>query len=151
MENVYKRFLSRKVITASITGPLFTIILCIIEPNVLGGGAEYNKVGNTAIETIPFYLMLFFPVILIYGTLTSFISDIISEGFTKTNKSFQIVSAILHLIFGAVYWTLSLTAASIFFIIDRLLLQRKNVYRWKEAIYSLILPLLVFIIFYVLR
>lgn len=147
LQNVFNKFLPRKIIAASITGPLFTIIICFIEPNVMGGEADYNKVGNTALETIPFYLMLFFPVIFIYGTLSSFISDIIAEGFTKTNRAFHIVSAFLHFIFGIVLWILSLAAAIIFFLIDRLLLKRKKVYRWIEALISLLIPILIWTIF----
>src|SRR5699024_4343588 len=96
----------------------------------------------------PVYLMYSFPVILIYGTATSTISDYLSRLILKdTNKKIRMyISLILHVLFGLVLLWYSLIASLLFFITDYIL-SRKAIYKWMLALKSLIIPILVWIIF----
>ncbi len=98
----------------------------------------------------PIYLMYSFPAILIYGVLTSIISDKISQ-FASTkmkNEKFEMmISAILHTVFGLLFLFYSLGASLLYFITDRVL-QKKNIdYKPLQAIKSLAIPLAVWLIF----
>ncbi|MGL4523667.1 MAG: hypothetical protein ACRCWQ_14055, partial [Bacilli bacterium] len=72
--------------------------------------------------------MYSFPAILVYGVLTSIISDRVSQFVLKKlkNEKYEIViSAILHAVFGLILLVYSLGASLLFFITDRVL-QKKN-------------------------
>jgi hypothetical protein len=132
--------LPRKIIAASISGSIFTIILGFVF-NTLG---ESNSQGYlvSAITIIPFYMMYSFPVILIYGVSTSMISDKIGEFISKQNKKTEwVVSAGLHILFGSILKWVSFGASVLFFITDRLLRRRKPHYPWGQALKSLCIPI----------
>lgn len=106
--------LARKIIAASITGSLFSVMLGMIAADPFAG--EVNSAGDYfqgVILSIPFYLLYSFPVILVYGTVTSVISDCIVLFFSNhTNRKLEFyISLLLHLLFGLILLGLSLAAA----------------------------------------
>ncbi|WP_226669843.1 hypothetical protein [Metabacillus litoralis] len=145
------KIISRKIISASVSGSMFAILLGLIVPNPFGG--TISSIPNYLFEvvlTTPLYLMYSFPAILIYGVLTSVISDRVSQFIStkvKNGKSEIIFSGILHALFGLILLFYSLGASILFFITDRVL-QRINIdYKPLQAIKSLAIPLTVWLIF----
>ncbi|WP_233434901.1 hypothetical protein [Mesobacillus jeotgali] len=145
------KILSRKIVSASISGSLFAILLGIVTPNPFGETIDTvpGYILLTASAT-PIYLMYSFPVILTYGVITSIISDELAKLIsTKTGneKSELIISGILHVIFGLVLLVYSLIASIIFFITDKVLRKKNKDYKWQHALKSLAIPITVFLIF----
>lgn len=143
--------LSRKIISASISGSLFAILLGIIQANPFG--ENITSIPNylfSVVSITPLYLMYSFPVILIYGVLTSIVSDKVSK-FVSTkikNDKYEImISGILHVVFGLVLLFYSLGASILFFITDRVLQNNNKDYKLLQAIRSLAIPLAVWLIF----
>ncbi|MCM3587813.1 hypothetical protein M3182_18975 [Mesobacillus maritimus] len=145
------KILSRKIISASISGSLFAILLGLIVPNPFGEAiTSISDYLFAVVLTTPLYLMYSFPAILIYGVLTSIISDKVSQMISTkigNEKSEIIISAILHGVFGLILLLYSLGASMLFFITDRLLQKKNNNYKWFLAIKSLAIPLAVWLIF----
>ena len=140
---------SRKIISASISGSLFAILLGLMITSPFG--EEIDSVGeyfHGVLLSTPVYLMYSFPVILVYGTVTSTISDYIASLITKfTSAKLEIyLSFVFHVLFGLVLLGYSLLAAVLFFLIDRVL-ARKEIASWKSALKSLCLPVMVWIVF----
>ncbi|MFY4774150.1 hypothetical protein [Metabacillus sp. RGM 3146] len=139
---------SRKIAAAAISVSLFSILLAIVWPNPFGENIDLSSriVQNFSALTVG-YLIYSFPVIIIYGTITSLISDLISHIFQKhIGKNGEvIVSLVLHLFFGLILWWLSLFAAFLFFLTDRFLLV-KDKRGWGFALQCLCLPILLWII-----
>lgn len=141
--------LSRKIISASISGTIFAILLALFMPDPFDMGI--SSVGEYIQEfliSVPGYLIYSFPVILVYGTLASTICDYLACFISnRTNKRLEIYfSFALHLLFGLVLLWFSLLAAILYFITDTILI-KKNIYKWKNAFVSLGIPFLVLIIF----
>ena len=142
--------LSRKIISASVAGSLFAILLGFIAPNPFGEQvvAERNYFYSAS-TIVSIYMMYSFPVILLYGVLTSIISDKVAEFMSKQsgNKNIEIiVSGVLHIVFGLVFLPFSLGASILFFVTDRLLQKQRKNYHWLQAIKSLVIPLTIWII-----
>ncbi|RWZ54483.1 hypothetical protein EQV77_14520 [Halobacillus fulvus] len=145
-----EKMLQRKIIAASITGALFAVLLGLIIPNPFGEQvvAERNYFHSATI-IMGLYLMYSFPVILIYGVLTSIISDKAAEFLSKKSKSKNIeivISGILHIVFGLVLLHFSLGASILFFITDRIFKKQNRSFNWPQAIASFVIPLTVLII-----
>lgn len=144
----------RKIISASVSGSLFAILLGSIVPNPFGG--DISSITNylTAfVISTPAYLMYSFPVILIYGVLTSIISEKSSHLIVrKTNneKIKVIISGVLHVLFGLILLPYSLAAAILFFITDRLLHKSNYKLNWLHAVKSLAIPCMVWLSFMVM-
>lgn len=81
------------------------------------------------------YLMYAGPVIIIYGTITSFISEMIAAFIArKTSTKLQLFfSFLFHILFGLILWWISLIAAVIFFVLDAVLTKCKSNYSIKHA------------------
>lgn len=140
---------ARKVIAASISGSLFAVVLGLIATDpFVGEAGSAGEYFQGAIISIPFYLLYSFPVILIYGTLTSAVSDLLAFFISNhTNRKLELyISLILHLLFGSILYGVSLAAAILFFITDYIL-RRKQFGSWRNALKSLGLPVLVWIVF----
>jgi hypothetical protein len=143
--------LSIKIISASISGSLFAILLGIIQANPFG--ENITSIPNylfSVVSITPLYLMYSFPVILIYGVLTSIVSDKVSKFVStkiKNDKYEIIISGILHVVFGLVLLFYSLGASILFFITDRVLQNNNKDYKLLQAIRSLAIPLTVWLIF----
>ena len=148
-KNEISPILSRKIISGSISGTLFAILLGLFMPDPFDMGT--SSVGEYIQEfliSVPGYIIYSFPVILVYGTLTSTISDYIARFMSnRINKRFKTYfSFILHVLFGLILLWYSLLASILFFITDTILM-KKNIYKWKNALVSLGIPFLVLIIF----
>jgi len=134
--------LIRKIITVSITSTICSILIGIIQPNAFG--EEMNTISDFLflfVTSQVLYLMYIFPAVLIYGVLTSIVSDKAAELITSKRKRVELsVSFILHISFGLVLQLYSLLAAIPFFITDRLLRRVDPYLKWQYAIYSLALP-----------
>lgn len=103
----------RKLIAASITSVLYPLTLTLI-----------STVGDHSyfIEFLGFVMMYSLPVIYIYGIATSLVSDWLASLLAKKkNKLAIILTFLFHTIFGLVLLQISLVAAWLFFVIDRLL------------------------------
>lgn len=144
--------LQRKIMSASVSGTIFAIILGFIFLSLFGeiSISSIHEYFFSSISIIPFYMMYSFPAILIYGVITSIISDKVGEFIsikTKEIKVDLIVSGLLHMVFGLILIWLSLGAAMLFFITDRIMKRRKQQYKWLEAIKSLAIPVVTWLIF----
>lgn len=142
--------LPRKLLTASITGALFAVIYGLVVPSPFG--SEVNSIQNylwNYTTSVPIYLMYSFPVIFVYGTVTSIISDFLSELITKSRmkRSEPYLSIVFHLLFGSILKWVSLSIALLYFVIDRILRKKKNQYKWSQAFMGLAIPFLIWILF----
>lgn len=140
--------LTRKIISATVSGSLFAILLGFIMPDPFGEHIEENYFYSAS-TIVNIYMMYSLPVILIYGVLTSIIGDKVAEFMSKKNgnKNIEIiVSGILHIVFGLVLLPYSLGASILFFVTDRLLQKQRKNYQWLQAIKSLLIPLTIWII-----
>jgi membrane-bound ClpP family serine protease len=138
--------------SASVSGTTFAIILGFIFPNLFGdiSNSSIHEYFFSSISIIPFYMIYSFPAILIYGVITSIISDKVGDFIsikTKEKKVELIVSGVLHMVFGLILFWLSLGAAMLFFITDRIMKRREQQYKWLEAIKSLAIPVVTWLIF----
>ncbi|MCM3724612.1 hypothetical protein M3226_02705 [Neobacillus cucumis] len=147
-----KTILPRKIISASISGTFFAIILGLTLPNP-AGDLNLSSIKSYLVTTstiIPIYMMYSFPAILIYGVLTSIISDKLGDFISikvKEKKAELFVSGASHIIFGLILFWFSLGASIIFFITDRILRSRYKKYKWLGAIKSLAIPALTWLLF----
>lgn len=146
----------RKVIAASLSGSIFAILFGLFVPDPTSSPANsiWQYISSVLIS-IPVYLMYSFPFILIYGGITSLLSEIISRRMTKNQKAEFVVSSVLHLAFGSSFFLifnpyaglLSLAAAFLFFVTDRYLQNKRASYRLTQALMSLEIPIGVWILF----
>ena len=143
--------LSRKIIAASISGTLFAILLGFVMPHPFGEQEIVVELNYfySATTIIFFYLIYSFPVILIYGVITSIISDKVALYWSKKSRDKKIemlASGVLHIFFGLVLLPYSLGASVLFFVADKLLLKRNIALHSLQAIKSLLIPLTIGII-----
>ncbi|PKG27244.1 hypothetical protein [Cytobacillus horneckiae] len=112
--------LSRKIISASISGTLFTVLLGFIWTNPFGD--NITSIQNylfSVISVTPIYMMYSMPVIMIYGILTSIISDKIGEFISikaKETNAEIFVSGALHIVFSLVLFWISIGASLLFLL-----------------------------------
>lgn len=144
------KILTRKIVSASISGALFAILLGFFMPNPFGEQvvAEQNYFYSASI-IIWLYLMYSIPVILLYGVISSIVSDKVAIYLTKKseNKKIEIiVSGLLHIIFGLVLLPYSLGASILFFVIDQLLQNRNKNFHFIQAIKSFLIPLTIWFV-----
>lgn len=126
----------RKLIAASITSVLYPLTL---NPHFI----ELEYLGLVMVYSLP--------VIYIYGIATSLVSDWLASLLAKKkNKLVIFLTFLFHTIFGLVLLQISLIAAWLFFIIDRLLKRKQENYQTKTALLSFLLPICFFIFFLVL-
>ncbi|WP_244504242.1 hypothetical protein [Salibacterium halotolerans] len=143
------KIISRKIISASLSGSMFAVVLGLTLPF----GETYPSLSAylyAFIVSTPVYLMYSFPAILIYGVLTSIISDKVSSVIAakmKNDKSDIISSGILHAVFGLVLLWYSLGASILFFMTDRMLQRKNKDYKPLQAMKSFALPFAVWLFF----
>ncbi|WP_404427106.1 hypothetical protein LG296_14805 [Ureibacillus chungkukjangi] len=141
----------RKIISASVSGSLFAILVALIVPNPFG--ESISSIGEyifTFILATPVYLMYSFPVILIYGVITSIICDLISKFQTRKNnhkKIELILNVIFHILFGLILLPFSLGAAILFLITDKMIQKRNYKFNWVHSVKSFVIPCAVWLIF----
>lgn len=143
------QILSRKIISASISGTIFAVILGLFIPDPFEMGiSSVGEYIQDLLIAVPGYLVYSFPVILLYGTIASTISEYVARfisNYTKKGLEFYLSFA-LHILFGLVLLWYSLLASILYFVIDYILI-KKNIYKWKNSLVSLGIPILVLIIF----
>ncbi|MGG0718190.1 hypothetical protein ABE096_11460 [Robertmurraya massiliosenegalensis] len=150
IKEITTNVLPRKLITAAIAGSLFAILMGLVMPSPFGD--EINSIKDylwAFVMVTPVYLMYSFPVIFIYGTITSVISDLLAGliARSKLRKVEMPISALFHLLFGSILLWVSLFASIVYFAMDRFLMKKRDKYRWVNALQSLAIPLLVWILF----
>ncbi|MFS0639241.1 hypothetical protein AB1K84_25545 [Mesobacillus foraminis] len=143
--------LTRKIIAASISSTVFAIFLGFVLPNPFGDGniSSFPNYLLSSVTIIPVYMVYSFPAIMIYGVVTSIISDKVGEFISvkaQEKKAELIVSGALHIVFGLILFWFSLGASILFFITDRIMKIRNNKYKWMDSIKSLAIPLLTWLI-----
>lgn len=150
IKEIIIRALPRKIIAAAITSPIYAILLALMTSDFFQGNVypSWNYVEMILVTTLG-YMLYIFPVILIYGSLTSIVSDFFSSILSKKmSVNFEyILSLLFHLTFGLLLLWTSLPAAIIYFVIDRYLLKRKSLYEWSETYKGLIIPIGLFLLF----
>lgn len=137
------QILYRKIIVASITGTIHSILLGLIFSAPFGESDESHFLLDFIAAT-PTYMMYVFPVVYTYGIVCSIISDKIGSFLAKKSDDSRIeilVSASLHIVFGLFLLIFSLIGAVIFFLVDILLIKMKQKYNLLGAISSLLLPI----------
>jgi hypothetical protein len=148
-ENVI-RALPRKIIASAITGPVYVLLLALVTPYFYESNVHspWQYVEMILVTTLG-YMLYSFPVILLYGSLTSIVSDLLSSKLSE-NGSVKLecfLSLLFHLIFGLLILWISLPAALLYFLIDRYLRKRKRQYKWSETYKSFIIPIGLFLLF----
>ena len=141
--------LPRKIISASISSSIFAILLGLFISDPFDMGiSSVGEYIEALLVAVPGYLIYSFPVILLYGTIASIISEYLARSISNhTKKSLEFyLSFGLHILFGLVLLWFSLLAAILYFVTDYILI-KKNIYKWKNALVSLGIPILVLIIF----
>ncbi|WP_074035421.1 hypothetical protein [Exiguobacterium sp. AT1b] len=131
---------TRKIIAASWTVPLYALLLSIVE------FSQQTLMETSFLERISGFLLLCtiymaysFPIILTYGVVTSWFSDWVAKRISSERIQ-SITSIVLHILFGLVLSWLSLLAAILFFLIDRRLMNRMTLTK-RAAIKSLFIPI----------
>ncbi|MFD0048912.1 hypothetical protein ACFVHQ_06215 [Actinomycetes bacterium NPDC127524] len=142
--------LMRKIMSASISGALFAILLGFFIPNPFREQvvAEQNYFYSAS-TIINVYLMYSFPVILLYGVISSIVSDKVAVYLTKKSEDKKIeiiVSGVLHIVFGLVLLPYSLGASILFFVIDKILQNRNENFHSLQAFKSFLIPLTIWIV-----
>lgn len=143
--------ISRKIAAASISGTFFALILGFIFPNPFGDQdvATFKGYFFLATSSALLYMLYSFPVILIYGVITSIVSDKIAELITNKAGRKQaevVVSGMLHLVFGFILLWFSLGASILYFVTDRILKARKNSYEWLDGLKSFTFPIVTWLL-----
>jgi hypothetical protein len=143
--------LQRKIISALVSGTLFAILLGLLSPNPFGGhiGSIQSYLFSVS-SIVPIYMIYSLPLILIYGVITSIISEMVGEFISiKVNekKIEIIITGVLHIVFGLILLWFSLGASILLFITDRVMRSRKPKYVWLDVIKSLAIPLLTWLLF----
>ncbi|WP_314589885.1 hypothetical protein [Paenibacillus terrigena] len=142
-----KEVLPRKFIAASISCSLFGIVLALLNPNPFGTSTEVWYIELFS-GIVPIYMIYSFPVIATYGVATSFFSDYFTTVMLRERSRILefVVSACLHIVFGFVLAWISLISAVLFFLTDRVLsLFRRTSFLWYHAIFSLLIPLAIWL------
>ncbi|EOR23246.1 hypothetical protein [Niallia sp. FSL W8-1348] len=136
----------RKLIAASFTCSLYTILLGLLVPDLIDSKATYFQ---SVITSISIYFLYTIPAIFVYGLFTSFVSDKIGELFarkTGENNFAWHISLLLHLLFGSVLLFISLPAALLFYLIDRLLRKKDRFFTWTHSLLSIALPIFLWLL-----
>lgn len=150
IKDITTNVLPRKLITAAMAGSLFAILVGLVMPSPFGD--EINSIKDylwAFIMVTPVYLIYSFPVIFIYGTITSLISDLLAKLIArgKLRRIERWIAAAFHLLFGSILLWISLFASIVYFAVDRFLMKKRDNYRWVNTLQSLAIPLLVWTLF----
>jgi hypothetical protein len=134
-----------------ISACLFAIVFTILEPSLW---VEPESVGHLLSQvwgTISVYLIYSFPVLLVYGSLTSMLSDWLVSSFTtyigSTRPLLQkIMLAALHLLFGCILSYIGILAALLYFLVDLWLSRKPEPYRAVHVLISFCFPVGLFLL-----
>jgi hypothetical protein len=142
--------LRRKITAASLTGAAFAVLLGIVVPDPFGEfPASPGGYLSAFTLSVPVYLLYSFPVILLFGVPASLLADVLSARLSRRlgkPTAEPLISGVLHAVSGMVALGYGVAAALIGFTADRLLRRRPSP-RWSDALKSLVVPALVWLLF----
>ncbi|MFD3449764.1 hypothetical protein ACFDTO_34895 [Microbacteriaceae bacterium 4G12] len=142
------KLVSRKIVSASVSSFVFIVLISFLHP-IDDYYVEVDYLQRVT-DTMFLYSAIAAPIILIYGTITSLISEYLVLLLGKY-KPFQgtlqqtFSLAFFHLFFGLILLWLSLFPALLFFLTDLWLSRRKKAYTMPNALCSILLPLFLFV------
>ncbi|WP_336772921.1 hypothetical protein [Paenibacillus sp. MMO-58] len=144
MHPAWGQVFMRKMISAGIATFLFTVIFAILEPdlfrihNNLSLGARLHEAAGM----VCIYMMYAGPVIYVYGSMTSLLSDIIAHYVAPRRWVRLTVSAVFHCVFGLILYQVSLLAAALFYLSDTIFsVVRRKPLTPNITVVSVLLPL----------
>ncbi|MFE6798547.1 hypothetical protein [Paenibacillus chitinolyticus] len=122
------RLVKRKLLSATVSSLLFAFFAAWYtrhEPFFYHPPAGAASGAFSQVMSIGFiYLVYSAPVIYVYGTCTSLLSDFIGFCILPYSKLRLAVSGIMHGVFGLILFPASLAAAALFFLVDIVLAAR---------------------------
>jgi hypothetical protein len=131
-----------KIVTSAITTPIFSFLLGLLMSNPFGERATHWQGYLTdTIQITPTYMLYSFPVILVYGSLTSLLSDFLATNMAAyTVKRLEFLyAAVFHLGFGVILLWISLIAAIVYFMADRFIVANKTPFTARKVFISLLI------------
>lgn len=146
-----KPLIARKVISACLSACVFAVLLALAEPNLWVKPSSIGEYFADVCSVIPIYLIYSFPVLLLYGSLTSLISDYIVANLANKqalNRPFtqKVLLVALHLLFGCILSNIGILAALLYFLVDLWLSRKPEPYRGTHALISFCIPLGLFVV-----
>jgi hypothetical protein len=130
---------------------LFAILFALAEPNLWVDPQSIGGYFADVWKVIPVYLIVSFPVLLLYGSLTSLISDYIVANLARKQAlnrplTKKVFLAGLHLLFGCILSYIGILAALLYFLFDLWLSRRPEPYRAIHALIGFCFPLGLFLV-----
>ena len=143
-----QHILKRKFVTAIYASTLFSIVFALIDPNPFDEPiSSIQHYFSLAIGIIPIYLMYSLPIYLIYGIITSFLSETIANRFASRKKNLWLtICGVFHLLFGLILLLPGLLASSIYFLFDQWLKKRNCTLTTLQRIKLFATPILVWLL-----
>jgi hypothetical protein len=142
MTTPFSQLFIRKIISAAIATFLFSIIYAWFVPTFsFSNTLSIGENAHEAFKVICVFMLYAAPVIYLYGTAASLISDLIARSVSHRQWIRITVSALSHCIFGLILGHISFLAAILFFIFDVLRSNRKKPYTWNITLASPLLPI----------
>ncbi|MGG2028012.1 hypothetical protein AB1282_20130 [Gottfriedia sp. S16(2024)] len=140
--------LKRKFVTAIYASTLFSIMFALIDPEPFDEPiTSIQHYFSDVIGIIPIYLMYSLPFYLIYGVITSFLSETIANRFASRKKSLWLtICGIFHLLFGLILLLPGLLASSIYFLVDQWLKKRNSPFTTIQRIKLFATPIVVWLL-----
>lgn len=141
-KRTFLQALLSKIVTAAITTPVFSFLLGFLMSNPFGERATYWQGYLTdIIQITPIYMLYSFPVILVYGGLTSLLSDFLATNMAAyTVKRMELLyAALFHLGFGLILLKISLLAAFVYFMVDRFIVANNTPFTTRKMSISLLI------------
>ena len=124
---------------ASVSSALFSILFALIASNPFS-----SEFITETLPGISIVLTYTFPIVFVYGVLTSLLSDAVAKWATKrigNRKDELLISGVLHAFFGFLFFYFGMFAALLFFGADKLLERRQPRYHWLQATKWLLIPI----------
>ncbi|MGM9949603.1 MAG: hypothetical protein ACI33P_05730 [Lysinibacillus sp.] len=124
---------------ASISSALFSVLFAF-----MGSNPFSSEFATSFLTGISIVLTYTFPIVFIYGVLTSFVSDAVARLATRrigNRKDELLISGVLHAFFGLPFFYFGLFAALLFFAADKLLERRQPRYHWLQGAKWLLMPI----------
>ncbi|MFM1651466.1 hypothetical protein ACI7RC_05085 [Brevibacillus sp. B_LB10_24] len=139
-----EKMLPRKLIAASFTTSVYTILLALMLPNPLGKPIQTNDdyLSNFFLSICVYFFYVFISVFL-YGVIASLVTEyIVEKGKLRPPLLFLTLG---HLAFGLPLWIVSLIPGLLFLIFDQSVKRRNHRHDSKLITISFILPTCVFL------
>ncbi|REB08087.1 hypothetical protein DVB69_08945 [Sporosarcina sp. BI001-red] len=142
--------LSRKILSASVSGVLVFIFLGFFIPNPFGETiTSVPHYFNSVVLSILGYLFYGTPIIFLYGIVCSIISEksaVFISKKIKSDRSYLYISGFLHACFGFVFSGYGLIASLLFFAVDHFIKNRKITVTRKQLVTALVLPIALYVL-----